>query len=490
MPPSLLEFPGPLKPELFCSRYEGGAYTRCLQSYLVVAPPERASPEMLIRSLGIHIIALASYGHLLSLQGGTTLQSPYRYFSMVFVFLFPQLPGVQILFRTVRMSARAIHTRRVSIGYFLAACSGCHVMRGGLMIPIDDIERERVQSRSRKYNIIWTGRLVLLLALSTQFVGSLTLCLRAIRFRLGGVGNDLDLQNGQVIFGGLCATLNSVCITLLNRDWDTIPSVSEDIEMSHDSSESIDISAETSTVNESQTTFPSHRINDAILPNPDVKQQTSYQHNNLELMRRLNTSFSAKLSRFYPKSVQLDADRAFLAFHAFFLATFPYGWQPPDWNRPMIWTDFSSGEEEPVYRDPPQLDFGCVFTPWNKAEPLSHINWISVISALYYMQVFRIIINNLSAGLSGCGVGRHLSPRCRELAADLNRWIFGGRSIFSFPLNFVMLLPVLLRYVEVGFDMAIIREHEVRYPLTDRFTRTLIWKYFWKDPWQENMYVL
>jgi hypothetical protein len=358
------------------------------------------------------------------------------------------------------------------------------------MIPIDDIERERVQPRSRKYNILWTGRLFLLLALSAQFVGSLTLCLRAIRFRLGGVGNDLDLQNAQVIFGGLCATLNCVCITLLNRDWDKIPSVSEDIEMSHDSSDPINISAETSTANESQPSLPSHQINDAIPPNPDIKQQPSYLHENLELIRRLNTSFSAKLSQFYPKPLQLDVDRAFLAFHAFFLATRPYGWLPPNSSRPMIWTDFGSVKESLLYRDHPQLDFGCVFTPWNKAEPLSHINWISVISALYCMQVVRIIIHNVSAGLSGCGVGRYLPPRCRELAADLNRWIFGGHSIFSFPLNFVMLLPVLLRYVEVGFDMAIMREHEVRYPTTDRFMRTLIWKYFWKDPLQENMYVL
>lgn len=53
-----------------CGEQDGGEVFECLQSSLGVNNGfYRTLPEVLIRLFGVHVIALASYGHMMSTQG-------------------------------------------------------------------------------------------------------------------------------------------------------------------------------------------------------------------------------------------------------------------------------------------------------------------------------------------------------------------------------------------------------------------------------------
>ncbi|KAF2791797.1 hypothetical protein K505DRAFT_388562 [Melanomma pulvis-pyrius CBS 109.77] len=162
-----------------CYHYEGEALTQCLLPFFGDPDSVRGIKEILFRSMAIHIAAIASYGHLLSLQHVTKWRSPYSYLSLFLFILFPELSAVQVLFRTLKVSFRAFRVRKVSIRYFLAACMGMHVADLGCTRPLDELLQEQVECQPRRHGLLWMGRLFLLLALLAQYLGTISLWLHS-----------------------------------------------------------------------------------------------------------------------------------------------------------------------------------------------------------------------------------------------------------------------------------------------------------------------
>ena len=165
-----------------CGGSFGDALYSCLDPFWSgQSSAVRGMKETLIRSLGIQVVALASYGHLLSLQDMPRSGSLHLILLPLFFFLHPELAIVQLLVRTIVVSFRALRNGRTPFRYFLGACFGMHARcspSSDQTTPLLDIPHQELQSEVGKYGVLWIGRLVLLLALLAQYSGSAVLWFR------------------------------------------------------------------------------------------------------------------------------------------------------------------------------------------------------------------------------------------------------------------------------------------------------------------------
>jgi hypothetical protein len=215
-----------------CAQVDGEAVYNCLKSHLGEDGGASRSPrEVIIRSLGIHIVCLASYGHLMSVQGAASKRLGQAFAMLSMFFFFPELPLAQLLDHVATTLVRRLRKRHVSLRYSIAVCLGSHVLVDDDMIPLSNLDSTHVQYERMSYNLIWVGRLILLLLILVQQSGILGIRYRSL-FILNHYGNiycGIDTRNSQIVFGGMTAVIQSVLLALFNLKWHSVPQYSESI---------------------------------------------------------------------------------------------------------------------------------------------------------------------------------------------------------------------------------------------------------------------
>lgn len=294
---------------------------------------------------------------------------------------------------------------------------------------------------------------------------------------------QLDLQNANVVIGALFATVDSICITLLNSDWKLRSSDRAEIELPD----------QTCTANEPHNVLCPLEAGVPLDSNPsrtDIEgpDQVPIQSMMLARFLSMESSFSSKISKLFPSGLQSDLERAFIAYYMFFHFNTGYGW----FNNEEEKVPFPLSPFPAEKKAGPTLWFAWIFTPWYRDVPLpTYLNWIYICTALCYAQILRIVLRNTSCAISQCGIGRRLPMRLCRLCSSLDAWIFSGRSIIAFPFNLAMLLPVVLRIGILVYISWFYQDMEnYFYREATRGERMRMSLFMWKDPWQENMYIL
>jgi hypothetical protein len=217
-----------------CAQMDGEAVYDCLKSYLGEDGGASRSPrEVIIRSLGIHIVCLASYGHLMSVQGAASKRLGQAFAMLSMFFFFPELPLAQLLDRVATTLVRRLRKRHVSLRYSIAVCLGSHVPVDDDIIPLSNLDSTHVQYERMSYNLIWVGRLILLLLILVQQSGILGIRYRSL-FVLNHYGNaycGIDTRNSRIAFGGMTVVIQSVLLALFNLKWHSVPQYSESIHL-------------------------------------------------------------------------------------------------------------------------------------------------------------------------------------------------------------------------------------------------------------------
>jgi len=200
----------------------------------------RKLKEVLIRSLGIHVISLASYGHLMSMQGVASAPSWEAFIRLLVFFFVPELPAVQLASRVFRSSIQCLRRRPYSLSYWLATCLGTRCQAStssGNAVPLHKLDPTHAHYKRKTYGVTWVGRLILLILLLVQYSSVAGIRYRALTL-FADRWNDyivLDLRNFQMVLGGMAAVINSALLTLLNLTWHHAPA-SSDVEFAQLSS--------------------------------------------------------------------------------------------------------------------------------------------------------------------------------------------------------------------------------------------------------------
>ncbi|KAF2653303.1 hypothetical protein K491DRAFT_718137 [Lophiostoma macrostomum CBS 122681] len=483
-----------------CTGFRGEDLYACLQDH-IGASELRTTKEILLRSLGIHVISLASYGHLLSVQGLTSSRSSAVYQSPLLFFLLPGLAIVQPLVRSCRVCIRKFHRPgRTSLGYCIAAGLGTWVLvkeTGGTK-ALESLEEEHVRCKRREYGFVWLGRVALLLGLLVQYVGSIAIWLHST-FVFDGRMNMfflLDLRTVEVVIGGAAATINNIFLLLMNLDW-------------HDES----LATAPIELNDEQripTPLP--------VPHPHPSPQSEeihipptkpwYEH--FARLRHINSAISTMLSTLTPSTLQLDIEFALLAQIQLHLILFAIicALKPR-----------RSGVCPPVFQllatSPP--DPGKVFCsekmqhaipyPWvvvhvilgllsQTAAQGGRMNGsVLVVLSLYYILIARVLLHLCyHSTVRLCSASKlkfEDGPLVVRRLVQVLQWLLGCRTITS-PLFFlVFVVTVVLRWK--AFISAAIQAKEAEKFLFEedgswyRVHRVLL---MFKDPWYDSMYIL
>src|SRR5947207_12470845 len=143
----------------------------------------RSTKEMLVRSFAIQLVVTASYGHLLSLRNISNKASALLLLYVLGTVFFPTLPLAQLLrhFRSAIARACRDGTLVNRMRFNVSACLG---MYGTVSHhdeetkPILNFEFPRLRQTRRHYNILWIGRMFVLVALLAQLCGTIVLWVR------------------------------------------------------------------------------------------------------------------------------------------------------------------------------------------------------------------------------------------------------------------------------------------------------------------------
>ncbi|KAF2685943.1 hypothetical protein K458DRAFT_486697 [Lentithecium fluviatile CBS 122367] len=455
----------------FCSELDGNAVYECLRTHIGDNDPTRSLTEVILRSLGIHVIALTSYGHLLSMQGLTTVRSPLLYLSSVLFFFFPTLAGTEILVRIVRVCSQAARTRRSSYRYCIAASLGIHVVVSGLPRPLDDIDPSNLRFEKKERTLVWGGRLVVLLLFLVQYTGTIVISMRAAVFL--ELGNNFwyqDRRNLGVALGGVVAVLNSICICLINGDWNYAPASTGPIQLS-----STEIFSDpVPDLNEPSSAARSTLETNFSIIEHDAPSAT--KNHFMENMRRKNCVFSESLPTRFPATLQIAADYAQISRHLFnsvidrsshngYLAQIYYCLKNPNQSR--------DGFCYPTLRVFPTRFWSSMgFHPWPYPKIINALVGISI-ARIILADIFRLVL--------------WFIPQALPVVRFPQKWILGGRSITAFTVFLVSLLfNLVLWAMEIATRLYLDIYAEANRVYGVEWTKFNYGLASYRDPWQDS----
>ena len=213
-----------------CYQLHGEALYHCLREILGEnGGASRTAKEVILRSLSIQVVSLASYGHLMSLQGFTS-SHPKLTLLRLFIFIFyPGFPAVELLIRTGTTIVQGSRRNFYPLQYWIAVWLGLSASTSGKPVALKNFDARQVRQTRSRYNLAWFGRFLLLLLLLAQFSGSLSILYRSLfiftfRPNLFGV---FDRQTFERIIGSLVVVIHTVLVSLLNLEWEALPSIEE-----------------------------------------------------------------------------------------------------------------------------------------------------------------------------------------------------------------------------------------------------------------------
>ena len=479
----------------------------CLDEALGTGDSMRGVIEVCLRSMGIHIVSLAAYGHLLSLQGLTRSTSPTLFLSPLFYFFIPEISAVQLVTRFVKVCVRLLRTRRMPGRFYTATVLGLHIQTPGSTISFEEIEENSVESERKRYNPVWFARLALLLAVLAQFSGSL-----AIGYRSLYLFNDRDNMHGlldfrtiEAVLGGSFATLNSILILLVNMEWHYNPP-NASIELQN---ESRDVEQPHSNIHQPRTGSTADIESGTLgfsLQSTAKRRWVKFRMQSQgawdrcrRKYRQANKTFASKLSSLLPKRLHSDLEMAF-AVQCLFLFEITLSWGQKLLNlclRHPIYGDSSKQDCEIYFRGEGFLlnifDFRWRFGIGIVTHSAFLVVSPDVQVAIYLVLVARVLARGLLSLFSFSRCSNRVHPAIREYANRVNDAFLSGRSLISFPFLLAFSLPIILQWINIVLmakKNLRIENYAKHAAENDVRTRVHFPLAMYKDPWYDQMYIL
>jgi len=446
--------------------------------------------EVWIRSFGIHVAALASFGHLMSLQGSANSLSALV--ALLCCFTFPEMALAHILIRTLIMAVRIIWRREhMPFRFFAAACLGSHASSSSPKcnsIPLVSIRPSRTVHIPSSFSVIWVGRSGLLLAFLAQYAGSAALWIKLV-FHVQDRSLwfwHIDLRTFEIVVGGLVATMNSILILMIGGEWKLVDAPNED-----GAPERVGSSDASSALSSSKNT-----IFELEIRRKDSENSTSTVHkvpaSRFVRFQAIDSSFGQLLDGCFPVLVQKDLELGILLYRVFVHITLYYRMSagcPPilqflsQASLTFDWTDICA-------------DRADVWDPSTfSAHPRSrnHLRFMrgmKISAILFNVGVCRILIQLLfKIIVRGC---EKMSKPLLWKAHSLEHWVLSGRSVLSFPLTILLFAccPVwIMSMIElkgwVSHAQSMLQRQGVEE--IDRIAMSVL---MWKDPWQDTLYLI
>ena len=199
----------------------------------------RSPSEVLFKTLAIYVTTTGAVGHLTSLRKISDSHRAVAEAEVLGFLIYPTLPIASTLYHTWKTAQLWLRHRRgpssrqprngiVSNAIFYAsACLGARAIfsRDGTE-QLDGADSallhqiafsDRITSKTRKYDMRWLGRLVLLTALLVQAIATSILGIR--RCLHVEALTATDVRNMYLALGGSWAEVVAIALTCINRDW-------------------------------------------------------------------------------------------------------------------------------------------------------------------------------------------------------------------------------------------------------------------------------
>jgi len=445
----------------------------------VANPYATSSPESvrgieptIIKSIALHLAAAAGFGHLSSLQNAPEKRQVRLLLYVAAFLLFPLLPIAQFLRRVCLAMAARFRHRPLGITLCIGACCGMFATKSG-----DSGEREALAAIDRgvpirrdrePYNLVWLGRVVVLLVLMVQYCGSIVLWCRRVWLPVRVWA--IDTRNLETALGGLMIVALSLAISILNTQWKTgSSSLSEDSTHSATPTDNINIAT--------ITTEHPNPIRTTPHPSGPAPQATSNirRLRNL-LLKRITGCYlrlraiSAKASdatlRVYPLELQWDIELAYLlkVFITLFVIPFDHG----------NWGFFHN----------PRFFFSVLHLIF--VDAFYHAGYWGVEIRIFYLLPFVIIlIHYVLRGAARTPLVRVIPAPILKMLAEIEFWFRTGRTFLSLPLFLLMFMPLYFQILFMKFDFEAVQRCR-------SYMTTLGWSDFgqlWSDPLADSLLV-
>jgi hypothetical protein len=181
----------------------------------------RSVGETLIRPFALQFAAVATVGHLLSLRNSPYKRSTTLLLYMAEFLLFPMLPLAQLLRQLRSAIALSFDGRRRGVTFYASACCRMYIVKSGQAVdaePIIEIDPLKIQRKRALYDVLWLGRIVVLLALVVQYCGVVVPSFRRQNYYRAKEW-QIDIRNLVIALTGLIALISSLAISLINTEW-------------------------------------------------------------------------------------------------------------------------------------------------------------------------------------------------------------------------------------------------------------------------------
>jgi hypothetical protein len=462
-----------------CHDLEGEAAYACLASFLGESQSERTLKEVVIRSLAVHIISLSAYGHLMSLQGVTSAyhRESWRLVVMLLAFfLMPELAVVQLISRTCYGVVRWFRNRQHPFysWYYVAMSLGCYTSESSArddLATLHSINPKNLRYERKSYDIMWLGRLIVLLILLVQGLGSLGIWYRSylVYSDYWNTFIHFDIQNFRMVLGGFAVVVNSILITLTNLKWYHEPA--EDVQLSS---------------NTHDESLPSH-----ILPTDNFANHPRCSSASIRKKIQIyNDIFEARLGYFFPVEQQREIEAAIILNTMAVLTKQLI----PQFN-PHLHCLSAFIEEKTT--DDTDLSHLLSAKHSNARWALSREGISLNLKGFYFnilpsLASILIFVSFWTRYLTwNTWLGRYL-PRIRVIIFFCDKWIIGGRSAVAFPcfLVLVIYLVICIPIIRLVWDADIQAYLSSLHSEGMHWDELLVKAYRYKDPWYDNMYVL
>jgi hypothetical protein len=454
--------------------------------------------------------------------------------AMVGFFLFPTLPVAQTIRRIwgavgfARMEGRGSWRRAIMSRWFLVSCLG-------VALPSVNGGRRRIDNnlrpRQKRYDMLWFGRMLVLLFLVAQYCGTIFLWIRRSRQQKLFCLWALDDRNLEVVLVGLWAVFLSIGISLLNTEWrmigqdrgDRLEADDEEdngqVELERvstgplipggmDGTVAGDLRSRWSNIRRHDR----HQLTHVHIAGPTERQLRLGHAANLSALRnhtatiskikdfttsqfRKFRQFNVRLSKaalkYYPHELQWDFELAYLlhlVFYCFIPVQFSGGldleWEGPS-RMPYHFaaTFFRDRLQGPLVKVIPSCDEGC----------LARFEFLA--QSIFLLPVLVIIFHCLclivSSDLNMFKIP--LPVYIQDLLRQADFWLRSGRTVFSLLASLLMVLPFVMQFNLFTADVYWYRPAEEWLRAipgkADSFSR---WQreMLWKDPISDSLYII
>jgi hypothetical protein len=482
----------------------------------------RTIPEMCIRTFAIHIASSAAFGHLLSLRYFSRKRSALLLLYIIGFVIFPTIPLAQLLRQVRSATSVSFLKRRLnrSVRYFASTCLGMHIIppeNGGNGEALVDTDPSQVQCRQAPYNILWLGRMIILIGLLVQYCGTILLYVR--RLHTGYRVWSVDTRNFEITLGGFIVVVCSLGISLLNTDWSAtiqFPTDSFDLENRHGQETNRNDREESRAVmgQRQVPVLEGESFNQVINtdqaspvsgnPHPHSRWQSGFSmvkelRKALVILRRFigRTTFVEKTRtwylkfrgfnfwisqasmRCYPQECQWDLELAYLLRVIFLFLIQLDGTPVVMWSHETAWR----------YNNP-------VYLWWSSFTDVFYHAGFGPFSAkahfirdIYLFPFLMIMLHCLLWIAAYPKLVKFVPHPLRQLLDELDFWLRSGRTVISIPLQLLIFVPQSIEIIFLEFDFRTLvgaMSKKTAEGKVDFWT----WQAFWKDPLSEQLYIV